>query len=245
MWDGKGADDIDVWMPHFSRLFGRTTPSILKPYKVNRERDYANRLAAIRKRGKETWAYNFYTGTKVMPQVTIDAPGTDPRLQYLMLARDGHTGLFISNLMMGWGSTPQMQPGSNVRRKGNPYDQALYFKHPLYGVAAGWGTFIYPGYVPSLGLDGETLRNSEGSVPVSSLRMEALRDGTEDANLVQMYRERFGDAKVQSVLASIFPGKSVNYPASLGQVVGPFYDNGNNLAQRMEAARRQMIGELG
>jgi hypothetical protein len=244
LWDG-GSDDVDVWMPHFSRLFGRTTPAILAPYKVNRERDYANRLKGIRAKGKETWAYNFYTATTLMPQVTIDAPGTDPRLQYLMLARDGHTGLFISNLMMGWGTSVQLQPGTSVRRKGDPYDQALYFKHPVYGLAAGWGTFIYPGYVPSLGLTGETQRNSEQAMPVSSLRMEALRDGTEDANLIQTYRARFGDAAVQAKLASIFPGTSVQYPGTLGNVVGPKYDNGNNLAMRMESVRRQMIAELG
>jgi hypothetical protein len=245
MWDRRGSDDIDVWMPHFSRLFGRTTSAILKPYKVHRERDYANRLKSIRARGKETWAYNFYTATTLMPQVTIDAPGTDPRLQYLMLARDGHTGLFISNLMMGWGTSVKMQPGTNVRRKGDPYDQALYFKHPVYGLAAGWGTFIYPGYVPSLGLNGETARNSEQAAPVSSLRLEALRDGTEDANLIATYRARFGDKAVQAKLKAIFPGTSVRYPSTLGNVVGPRYDNGNNLAMRMERVRRQMIAELG
>ena len=246
MWDGRGADDPDVWMPHFSRLWGRTTPAVLAPYKVNRERQYADRLKSIRtKKNTETWAYNFFTASRDMPQVVIDAPGTDTRLQYLMLAREGHTGLFISNLMMGWGSTTQMQPGTNARRKGDPYDQALYFKHPLYGLAAGWGTFIYPGYVPALGLDGETRRNSEAATPVTSLRMESLRDGTEDGNLIQMYRERFGDARVQAILAPIFPGKMVTYPSTLGQVVGPDYDNANLLAQRMETARRQMITELG
>jgi hypothetical protein len=244
LWNG-GADDVDVWMPHFSRLFGRTTPPILKPYNVNREREYADRLKSIRAKGKETWAYNFYTATNTMPQVTIDAPGTDPRLQYLLLARDGHTGLFISNLMMGWGTSIQTHPGSSLRRKGDPYDQALYFKHPLYGFAAGWGTFIYPGYVPSLGLTGETARNSESAMPVSSLRMEAFRDGTEDANLIQTYRNRFGDAAVQAKLKVIFPGTSVLYPSTLGNVVGPKYDNGNNLAMRMESVRRQMIAELG
>jgi hypothetical protein len=246
MWDGKGADEVDVWMPHYSRLYGRTTPSILKPYKVNRETDYLKRLKKIRsaKAGRETWAYNFYTATTTMPQVTIDAPGTDPRLQYFMLARDGHTGLFISNLMMGWSSTTQLQPGTSVRRKGDPYEQALYFKHPIYGIAAGWGTFIYPGYVPSLGLDTEERRNTEGAVPVSSLRLEGLRDGTEDANLVAMYRARFGDAAVQSKLKVLFPGRYIEYPATLGNVVGPYYDNGNNLAQRMETVRREMLAEV-
>ena len=247
LWDGKGTDDVDIWMPAFARLFGRTTPAkVARDYKVNREADYAKRLKGIRakKPGRETWAYNFFTASKVMPQVTIDAPGTDPRLQYWMLARDGHTGVFISNLMMGWGTTPQTHSGSSLRRKGDPYQQALYFKHPKYGYAAGWGTFIYPGYSPSLGLVGETRRNSTDATPVTSLRMEALRDGTEDGNLIAMYRAKFGDAALQTKMKAIFPGRNVSYPASLGNVVGPYYNNGSDLAQRMETLRRTMIVEL-
>jgi hypothetical protein len=232
-------------MPHFSRIFGRTTPAkVARDYKVDRTHDYAKRLAGIRAKGKETWVYNFYTATTTMPQVTIDAPGTDPRLQYLMLAGEGHTGLFISNLMMGWGSTAN-HPGSSLRRKGDPYDQALYFKHPIYGYAAGWGTFLYPGYVPALGLDGETRRNSAGATPVSSLRLEALRDGTEDANLIQTYRAAKGEAALKAKLKVIFPGKMISWPVTLGQVVGPQYDNGHMLAMRMERIRREMIAELG
>ncbi len=245
LWDGRGLDDVDVWMPHFSRIFGRTTPAkVARDYKVDRTRDYAKRLAGIRAKGKETWVYNFYTATTTMPQVTIDAPGTDPRLQYLMLAGEGHTGLFISNLMMGWGSTAN-HPGSSLRRKGDPYEQALYFKHPLYGYAAGWGTFLYPGYVPALGLDGEARRNTPAATPVSSLRLEALRDGTEDANLIQTYRAAKGEAALQAKLKVIFPGKMISLPSTLGQVVGPQYDNGNMLAMRMERIRREMIAELG
>jgi hypothetical protein len=233
-------------MPHFSRLFGRTTPPILRPYKVNRERDYADRLAKIRnmKPGRETWAYNFFTATTTMPQLSIDAPGTDPVVQAMMLARDGHTGLFVSNTLLGWSTTPRNVPGTNVRYKGNPYEQALYYKHSVYGIAAGWGTFVYPGYVPELGLDSEERRNTTAAAPVSSLRMEGMREGTEDANLIQMYRDRNGEAWVQAQLKPIFPGRSVNYPAALGNVVGPYYENGASLAQRVETARRQMITEL-
>lgn len=246
MWDGKGQDDVDVWMPHFSRLFGRTTPPILKPYKVNRERDYADRLKKIRKMkaGRETWAYNFFTATTTMPQLSIDAPGTDPVVQTMMLVRDGHTGLFVSNLMLGWSGNTRNVPGSHVRAKGDPYEQALYYKHSVYGLGAGWGTFVYPGYAPKLGLDSEERRNTSAATPVSSLRMEAMREGTEDANLIQMYRDHSGETAMQRRLATIFPGRSVKYPRQLGNVVGPYYDNGANLAQRLETVRRQMIMEL-
>jgi hypothetical protein len=247
MWDGKGLDEVDVWMPHFSRMYGRTTPPILKPYKVNRETDYLQRLKKIRsmKRGRETWAYNFFTATKTMPQLVIDGPGTDPVLQTMLLVRDGHTGLFVSNLMMGWSTSSQNHPGTSLRRKGDPYDQALYYKHSVYGYGAGWGTFIYPGYVPSLGLDSEDRRNTPAAHPVSSLRMEGMRDGTEVANLLLQYRDAKGDAALQALLKRVFPGRYINYPATLGNVVGPYYANGADLAQTLEAIRREAIVGLG
>ena len=247
MWDGKGYDDVDVWMPHFSRLYGRTTPRILRPYKVNRSTDYLKRLQRIRKMkpNRETWAYNFFTATKRMPQLSIDAPGTDPQLQAFLLARDGHTGLYVSNLMLGWSSRDRTFAGTNLLQKGNPYDGAMYFKHSQYGYAAGWGTFIYPGYVPELGLDSEARRNSTAAEPVSSLRMEGLREGTEDGNLVQMYRDLHGESWTQIRLRRLFPmNRYWSYPRKLGNVVGPVYYNNASLPQRIERTRRQMILEL-
>jgi hypothetical protein len=247
MWDGIGSDDVDVWVAPMSRMHGRTTPrTVLAAYgrKASRVTEYANRLAGIRRArtGRETWAYNFFTATRTMPQLTIDAPGTDARLQYWLLARDGHTGLFVSNSMLGWGTQVQRLP-SGVRRKGNPYDEATYFEHRQYGLAAGWGTFVYPGYRPELGLHGEKARNSEDAQPVSSLRLEGMRDGQEDANLVVMYRTRFGEAALRAQLRPIFPGSYRVLPRSLGNVVFPAWSNAN-LAQRMETRRRAMILRL-
>lgn len=246
MWDGRGADDVDVWIAPVSRLFGRTTPASLKPYRISgmRAREYATRLKAIRraKRTRETWAYNFYTATRTMPQLSIDAPGTDARLQYWMLARDGHTGLYVSNSMLGWGSAVRTL-GNGLRRKGNPWDEATYFQHRLYGVGAGWGTFVYPGYRPELGLVGESARNSSATRPVTSLRLEGMRDGQEDANLAAMYRSKFGEKALATQMRAIFPGRSRSLPRTLGNVVAPWWSN-NNLAQRMEARRRAMITRL-
>jgi hypothetical protein len=244
MWDGRGSDDVDVWMPQFARLFGRPTTSLQRSFGYSREREYANRLAAIRRAhpGRETWAYNFYTATRTMPQLTIDAPGTDATLQYWLLAREGHTGLFMSNTILGWAAVTRTYD-NGLRSKGNPYDEATYFRHPRYGYAAGWGTFLYPGYRPALGLGSEALRNTEQARPVTSLRMEGLREGQEDANLIAMYRARFGSAAVNTQLRTIFPGSYRSLPASLGGVVFPTWSN-RNLAQRLEARRRAMIVRL-
>ncbi len=246
MWDGRGSDDVDVWVAPFSRLYGRTVPRALRPYRITgyRYREYSRRLAAIRraKSHRETWAYNFFTATGKMPQLSIDAPGTDARLQYWLLARDGHTGLYVSNSMLGWGNAVRTY-SNGLRRKGNPWDQATYFHHRVYGYAAGWGTFLYPGYRPELGLVGETRRNSAGSRPVTSLRLEGMRDGQEDAALVAMFRSRFGAAATNRQLGTIFPGSYRALPSSLGNVVMPFWSQ-RNLAQRMETRRRAMLVRL-
>lgn len=50
----------------------------------------------------------------------------------------------------------------------------------------GDGTLVYPGYYPSLGL------TVPGAGPVSSLRMEALRDGLEDYEYLKILQARKG-----------------------------------------------------
>jgi hypothetical protein len=244
MWDNRGRDDVDVWMPQMARLFGRPTTALQRTFRYSRTREYANRLAAIRRAhpGRETWAYNFYTATRTMPQLTIDAPGTDAQLQYWLLAREGHTGVFVSNTLLGWSTVTRLHP-NGLRIKGNPYDEATYFRHPRYGYAAGWGTFLYPGYRPALGLGSEALRNTEQARPVTSLRMEGMREGQEDANLIAQYRARFGTAALAAQMRPIFPGSYRSLPRSLGGVVFPVWSN-TNLAQRLEARRRAMILRL-
>ena len=247
MWDKKGGDDVDVWMVPVSRLWGRYTQPHLKKLKIDRSLEYAKRLETIRKGTKgETWSYSFYTGDHNTPQTVIDAPGSDQVLLYWMTAAQGHTGLFISNLLMGWSSEAGNHTDrfASVPKKGDPYETALYFRHgSTYGVAAGWGTFVYPPYSERYGLTSETHRNSAAGRPVSSLRMEGMRDGQEDANLMIMYRNRFGQGKLDAQLKAIFPGTYRPQIRSLGQVVVPTYDNAN-MSQRLETVRRAMIAEL-
>jgi hypothetical protein len=246
LWDGKGSDDTDVWLAPFSRLFGRPVSTVLRTkYKVNRDRMYADRLAGLKRLrgGREVWAYNFYTGNALQPQLTIDAPSTDARMNYWILAREGHTGLFVSNTILGWGSEVKTNT-DGTRRKGNPWDGVTYFQHSVYGHAAGWGTFLYPGYNPRLGLSSEADRNSADSRPVTTLRMEGMRDGQEDGDLMLMYRDQFGQAGINAITKAIFPGTYRELPSKLGHVTFPRYSNTGDLAQRMERQRRAMIAAL-
>jgi hypothetical protein len=244
MWDGKGADDVDIWMVPISRLWGRITQPHLKKLKVNRDREYSDRLAAIRKKHRsETWHYSFYTADKRTPQTVIDAQGSDQVLLYWLAAREGVTGIYFSNLLMGWGNEPKNNPAGTLKN-GDPYSGATYFQHPIYGQAAGWGTYIYPPYAAQFGLTSEDQRNSANGRPVSSLRFEGMRDGQEDANLMFMYAKAKGQKALNKKMLAI-AGKTFRPQIrSLGQVVAPVYSN-KDMSQRLETLRRQMIAELG
>lgn len=242
MWDGKGLDDPNVWMVPFSRMFGRPNDHRTARVGYDRASEYRTRLAAIKRLrgGREVWGYNFHTATRAMPQLVIDAPGTDARLQYWVLARDGHTGLFVSNSMLGWSTQTRYAPGTRLRERGAPFAQATYFRHGTYGYGAGWGTFVYPPYEPSQGLVEERDRNTELSRPTSSLRFEGMRDGQEDANLIAMYRARFGAVRTNALMKPIFPGSTRPLPRKLGNVVFPTWRQAG-LGTRMEQQRRAMI----
>lgn len=252
MWDGRGLDDPDVWLVPQSRLYGRTNNPKLLAVGYNRLNQYRDRLNKIKRLpgGREIWAYNFYTATSRLPQLSIDAPGTDAQLNFWQLAREGNTGLYLSNSILGWGFSNnqttgayqvQYHPGSQVVRKGNPYEHVPYFWHRLHGYAAGWGTFLYPPYSPKYGLT--SAHDASGAEPVSSLRLEGLREGVEDGNLITMYRNRFGRAATELQMRRIFSPSYRTVNKSLGSVVWPSYTNAS-MADRMELSRRAMLHRL-
>jgi hypothetical protein len=245
MWDGRGTDDANVWMVPFSRLWGRPNDARTRKVGYDRTSEYRKRLAAIKhlRGGREVWGYNFYTATRSVPQLVIDAPGYDAQLQYWLLARDGHTGLYVSNSMIGWSTQTRYAPGTRLRERGAPFAQATYFRHGVYGYGAGWGTLLYPAYEPSLGLIEERDRNTELSRPTSSLRFEGMREGQEAANLLAMYRARFGAAKAAAAIRPIISDRMHALPATMGHVVAPTWRT-YHLARRMELQRRRVMVAL-
>jgi hypothetical protein len=76
--------------------------------------------------------------------------------------------------------------------------------------------------------------------PVSSLRLEEIRDGIDAVNLVSLYRDRFGDAATRKAFGTIF-GKVRVVPGA--GYTWPEYSN-SGLSNRMEQLRRTMIAAL-
>ena len=75
---------------------------------------------------------------------------------------------------------------------------------------------------------------------MSSLRFESLRDGIEDADLIALYRDRFGSKAVRRALRPVL-GR-VHKPAGVGWTWARYRNAG--LAPRLERARRRLIERL-
>jgi hypothetical protein len=238
--DGRGGDDLDGWVVPYFRLFGFGVSATQRAAGIDRSREVSSRLAAIRKAGGEAWTYDLPVGTRRVPQLDIDAASTDARFLFWVLGREGTNGWFsaVTNRWVDPVRTSQSR---------NPWDDPLSWVGGDAGragakpgtkssVSNGWGSLYYPGYRPQLGLDDPLAQ------PVSSLRLERMRDGVEDANLMRQYRDRFGqarlDARLRGVLGGLRAGKDLP-----GNETFPAFRRGG-LAVRMEVIRRQLLAEL-
>ena len=85
------------------------------------------------------------------------------------------------------------------RRRGgrDPYKDPISFIWSDGRVCNGEASIIYPGYYPRYGL------NDKNAVPVSSLRLEAFRDGMEDKEYLKLATTLRGTKFVAAVIKSI------------------------------------------
>lgn len=226
-----GNDDLDGWVAPYFRSWGFVG--------AGRSREVVDRLRAVRSKGGEMWTYDLPLGTKRVPQMAIDGPASDARFMFWPLGREGFQGWYtaVSNR---WVDAAQ------TSRARNPWDDPLSWigtkstdrdnTGPHGVVSNGWGSLFYPGYRPAMGLTDPLAQ------PVSSLRLQRMRDGVEDVNLMRQYRDRFGEKWLNSRLAGVVgPARAVpNAPA--GEVFPTYRLPG--LALRMETARRQLLADL-
>ncbi|MGZ8687307.1 MAG: hypothetical protein ACXWZP_02645, partial [Gaiellaceae bacterium] len=116
----------------------------------------------------------------------------------------------------------------------NPYEDTVSSKTPKGQIANGDVSLFYPPVASQYGLTDPT------APPVTSIRLEELRDGIEDVNLISLYREEFGEAATRKALGAVF-GKVQVVPN--GGYTWPTYSN-TGLAGRMERLRRSLIAAL-
>ena len=210
-------DDVDVWALRYYYFFGR--------------------IPAARERqahGKEIWWYP-YTNTSVarIPSFVIDKPHIDARIWGWLMQRWNVDGL----LNWGFNRWGRATDGQGYR---DPYRDPLSFSVGKTTRSNGDSSLVYPGYYPRYGLD------DPYAAPVSSLRLEALRDGLEEREYLKLAKRTGsgGPAFVNKVLATItqFP-----YPVRQANVftfpkythnVSVFAAARLQLAERIEAYQK-------
>lgn len=234
-----GKDDLDGWVVPYFRMFGFGSSANQRLAGINRSREVISRLQSIQARGGEAWTYDLPLGTRRVPQLSIDGAATDSRVMFWPLGREKVNGWFIAV------SNRWVDP-VNVSKARNPWDAPLSWvgtssldkenTGPHGVISNGWGSLYYPGVRPQLGL-----RDPLGQ-PVSSLRLERMRDGVEDANLMTQYRNRFGQSALNRKLAGVLGPLTAGTDLPGNEAFPRITKVG--LALRMEIVRRQMLAEL-
>ena len=175
-------DDVDIWGVRYFYFFGR--------------------IPALRQQkaaGKEVWWYTYANSWVArIPNFVIEKSNTDQRVWGWLMQRWNVDGL------INWALNEWSLPNSPSTYR-DPYQDPLSRDTPTRA-ANGDSSIIYPGYYPAYGL------TDPYAAPVSSLRLEALRDGLEDREYMRIANALPGGAQVVSqALATItqFPYKVV------------------------------------
>jgi hypothetical protein len=159
-------DDVDIWGVRYFYFFGR--------------------IPALRQEqaaGKQVWWYPYYNGQVAkLPNFVIEKPNTDQRVWGWLMEQWDVDGL-INWALNRWVSATSP---STYR---DPYQEPLTWSTSARQ-ANGDSSLIYPGYYPAYGL------TDPYAPPVSSLRLEALRDGLEDREYLRLAKQLPGGGQL-------------------------------------------------
>ena len=149
-------NDVDIWATRYYFFFGR------EPV-----------LRQLQAKGKQVWWYfyaNHFVG--VTPSFVIEKPHSGQRVIPWLMQQWHVQG------MLNWGIN-RWTDATTERGWRDPYRDPLSF-HKDRIWSNGDTCLIYPGYYPRYGL------KDPYAQPVSSLRLEALRDGFQDQQYLQL-----------------------------------------------------------
>ncbi|SKB05435.1 protein of unknown function [Prosthecobacter debontii] len=184
-WWGRLDGDVDIWVPHVSRVWA----DMESP---DGQRDIARRLAE----GDEVWCYTALTQIpdaweaahgqpKAMKQSNppvwcLDYPAMNYRVLAWVMPRHGITGLTYWDTLFA-------SPGIDV------WKDAGSFQHENGEVYNGDGSFIYPA----------TRKRHGADMPVASIRLKWLREMAEDYDYMMLAKD-LGQEKEALALAATF-----------------------------------------
>lgn len=141
----------------------------------------------------------------------IDYPGIDSRITFWLAARQDYTG-FFHYLFNGW------KP-NNLEGPRWPRADWLPYSDKNQSARNGAGYFLYPG---------------PDEQPVSSVRMELVRDGIEDWELIQMLKDAIAEAEAKTPDAPALT--KAKQALEAGMKLVPALDKvSNNMRQLLDA----------
>jgi hypothetical protein len=203
-------DDVDIWALRYYYFFGRV-PAV-------RQQKAA---------GKEIWWYTYSNNAvRRIPAFVIDKPHIDERAWGWLMQQWDVDGL----LNWGFNRWGKARTGTGWR---DPYQDPLSLVSRL-GRSNGDTCLVYPGFYPRYGL------NDPLAPPVSSLRLEALRDGLEELEYMKIC-DALGSGGRQAVRDAITSHKITWFPYKIQQANVfhfPKYSTNNDAydAARMDVA---------
>jgi len=207
-------DDVDIWCVRYFYFFGRVPV-----------------LRKLQKQGRQVWWYT-YANNRVsqMPNFILEKSLADQRVWGWLMYRWNVQGMLYWALNR-WGGA---KDGRNWR---DPYANPLSYVTRSGQRCNGEASIIYPGYYPRYGL------NDPLAPPVSSLRLEALRDGLEDLEYLRI-AYNLGDG-VPGLRAAVSTSvKSItwfNHKLKFGHI---FKYPGYRTAARKYLAQREVVARL-
>ena len=92
LWDSRGGDDIDIWVPLARRWYGTFTGGRGR----GNERRHFRLISAARSRGKTIWSYT-YTGVPGSPGFAATEPLSNSRMFLLWNALERSRGVFYTD----------------------------------------------------------------------------------------------------------------------------------------------------
>ena len=179
-------DDVDIWASRYYYFFGRVPA-----------------LRQQQARGKEIWWYPYANRVvSQIPNFVIEKSLADERVFGWQMHQWNVDGL----LYWGFARWGDAVTGKGLR---DTYRDPLSCVWRTGRVCNGEAMLVYPGYYPRYGL------KNAYAPPVSSLRLEALRDGFEDREYLRLATAAGGHAYADGVCKTItwYP-----YPVRYGHV---------------------------
>jgi hypothetical protein len=203
--------DVDIWALRYYYFFGRV-PVVRK----------------LQAKGSQIWWYPYCNRNVAhMPNFVIDKSLADERVWGWLMQQWHVDGLLY------WGVNRWGNARTGVVGSRDPYKDPISFIWSDGRVCNGEASLIYPGYYPRYGL------KNRNAVPVSSLRLEALRDGLADKEYLKLATELAGAKAVAPIIRTItwYP-----YPIKYGHIFKfPKYVSS---ASRFAAARAKLAAVI-